>query len=130
MGTSNLFQLAYDDICELCRRYSRGNFKIGQISKELLSLFFKSATKTRVLWVDINNLFEISKFDSELGVLQDKEKQEEITKARDFCNVPNFGPTIYRHKPIDHDDYIDVLFYIGSKTPLHINMMICFVYWT
>ena len=31
--------------------------------------------------------------------------------------------------PIDYDDYLDVLFfYIGSKTPLHINMMICFVY--
>jgi len=26
--------------------------------------------------------------------------------------------------PIDHDDYIDVLFYIGSKTPLHMNIMI------
>ena len=41
----------------------------------------------------------------------------------------NFGPTTYRHEPINHDDYIDVLFYIGSKTPLHMNMMICFVYW-
>ena len=45
------------------------------------------------------------------------------------CNIPNFGPTIYSHKPIDHDDYIDVLFYVGSNTPLHINMKICFVYW-
>ena len=25
------------------------------------------------------------------------------------CNILNFGPTIYRHEPIDHDDYIDVL---------------------
>ena len=40
------------------------------------------------------------------------------------CNVPNFGPTIYKHEPIDHDDYIDVLFNIGSKTPLHMNIMI------
>ena len=44
------------------------------------------------------------------------------------CNIQNFGPTIYRHEPIDHDDYIDVLFF-GSKTPLHMNMMIFFVYW-
>ena len=41
-----------------------------------------------------------------------------------WCNIPNFGPTIYRHELIDHDDYIDVLFYIGSKTPLHMDMMI------
>ena len=27
---------------------------------------------------------------------------------------------------VDYDDYFDVLFYIGSKTPLHMNMMICF----
>ena len=30
MGTGNVFQLAYDDICELCRRYSRGNFKTSK----------------------------------------------------------------------------------------------------
>ena len=47
----------------------------------------------------------------------------EISSNGDY-NVLNFVPTIYRHKPIDHDDHIDVLFYIGSKTPLHINMMI------
>ena len=40
------------------------------------------------------------------------------------CNILNFGPTIYRHEPIDHDDYTDVLFYIGSKTPQHMNMNI------
>ena len=44
-------------------------------------------------------------------------------------NILNFGPTIYRHEPIDQDDYTDDLFYIRSKTPLHMNMMICFVYW-
>ena len=40
-------------------------------------------------------------------------------------NILNFGPTIYRHEPINHDDCIDVLFYNGTKTPLHMNMMIC-----
>ena len=46
-----------------------------------------------------------------------------------FCNIPNFGPNTYRHVSIAYDDYLDVLFYIGSKTPLHMNMMICFRYW-
>ena len=63
MGTGNVFQLAYDDICELCRRYSRGNFKTGKNSKKLLSLFLKSTTKTRVLRAEISNLFENSNGD-------------------------------------------------------------------
>ena len=33
------------------------------------------------------------------------------------CNIPNFGPTIYRHEPIDHDVYIDVLFLYRVKDP-------------
>ena len=60
-----------------------------------------------------------------------------------FCNVLNFGPTIYRHEPIDDDDYIDVLFlgqrphfiwtwwfvlYIGCKPIVdNIYVCICFV---
>ena len=49
IGKGNVFQLAYDDICELCRRYSRENFETGKNSKELLSLFLKYTAKTRVL---------------------------------------------------------------------------------
>ena len=30
MGTCDVFQLSYDDVCELCRRYSRGKFKTGK----------------------------------------------------------------------------------------------------
>ena len=45
------------------------------------------------------------------------------------CNILNFGPNnyrhTYRHVPIDYDDYRDVLFYIGSKTPLHMNDDLC-----
>ena len=61
MGTCNVFQLAYDDVCELCTRYSRGNFKTGNNSKKILSLFLKSAAKTRVLRAEISNLFGIAK---------------------------------------------------------------------
>ena len=45
-----------------------------------------------------------------------------------ICNIPNFWPNTYRQVPIDYDDYVDVYGYIGSKTPLHMNMMICFIY--
>ena len=34
-----------------------------------------------------------------------------------WCNIPNFGPTIYRHEPIDHDVYIDALFLHWVKGP-------------
>ena len=84
MGIGNVFQLAYDDICELCRRYSRGKFKIGKNCKKLLSLFFKSAAKTRVSRAEISNVFKNSNADindslnSELVVLQVKEKHEEF----------------------------------------------------
>ena len=30
MGTCDIFQLSYDNVCELCRRYSRGKFKTGK----------------------------------------------------------------------------------------------------
>ena len=49
-----------------------------------------------------------------------------IHSFEEYCNIPNFGHTNYRHEPINHDEYIVVLFYIGSKTPLHMNMTICF----
>ena len=90
MGIGDVFKLPYDDIYELCRWYSRGNFKTGKNSKELLSLFLKSATKTRVLRDEISNLFENSNGDinnslnSELVILQNKKKQEKIRESRDF----------------------------------------------
>ena len=84
IGTGNVFQLAYDDICELCRRYSRGKFKTGKNSKERLSLFLKSTAKTRVLRAEISNVFKNSNagindsLNSKLVVLQVKEKHEEF----------------------------------------------------
>ena len=58
MGTCDVFQLSYDDDCELCIRYSRGNFKTSNNSKEIPSLFLKSVAKTGALGDEIGNLFE------------------------------------------------------------------------
>ena len=30
MGIGDIFQLSHDNVCELCRRYSRGKFKISK----------------------------------------------------------------------------------------------------
>jgi hypothetical protein len=83
MGTCDVFQLPYDDICELCRRYSRGNFKTSKNSSEPSSQYFKSAAKTRVIGAEISNSIEIFKADiisslnSQLDILKDKKKWEE-----------------------------------------------------
>ena len=46
----------------------------------------------------------------------------------EMFNIPTFGPNTYRHVSIDYDDYLDVLFYIGLKNTLHMNMVTCFIY--
>ena len=84
MGAGDVFQLLYDDVCELCIRYSRGNFKNGKNSKEPSSRFLKFAAKLGALGAEIGNLFENfnaninGSLNSQLGVLQVKERNEEF----------------------------------------------------
>ena len=61
------------------------------------------------------------------GIIQSPQNTKYgVVLSGEGCNIPNFGPSIYRHELINHDDYYDVLLYIGSKAPLHMNMMISF----
>ena len=62
-------------------------------------------------------------------VLSPQNTSDDVVLSGEGCNIPNFVPNAYRHVFIDYDDYLDVLFYVGSKTTLHMNMMICFIYW-
>ena len=43
------------------------------------------------------------------------------------CNILNFGPTIYRHEPIDHDDYIDglSLYWVKDATAYEYDDLLC-----
>ena len=41
MGASDVSKLTYDVVCELCRRYSRGNSKIGGGSRDTSSRLVK-----------------------------------------------------------------------------------------
>ena len=34
-----------------------------------------------------------------------------------MCNILNFQPNMYRHVPIDYDDYLDVLFLYWVEDP-------------
>ena len=58
-----VFQLAYDHICELCRRYSRGNFNTSKNYSSPSFQSLKSVVRIRVIGAEINNLFEIPKAD-------------------------------------------------------------------
>ena len=81
MGKGDVFQLSYDDICELCIRYSRGISRVGKNSREFSSFSSKSTTKTRDIGDEINDLFEhfktnfIISLNSKLNVLQVKKNQ-------------------------------------------------------
>ena len=61
IGKGDVFQLSYDDVCELCIRYSRGISKAGKNSRKFSSFLSKSATRTGHIRTDINDLFEILK---------------------------------------------------------------------
>jgi len=80
IGKGDAFQLSYDDVCDLCIRYSRGISKAGKNSREVSSFFSKSTTRTRDIGVEINDLFEhfkidfISSLNSQLDVLQVQKK--------------------------------------------------------
>ena len=75
IGKGDVFQLSYDDVCELCIRYSRGISKAGKNSRDVCSFFSKSATRTGDIRAEINVLFEnfnvdfINSLDLKLDVL-------------------------------------------------------------
>ena len=75
IGKGDVFQLSYDDVCELCIRYSRGISKDGKNSTKVSSLFSKFTRRTRDIRAEINVLFENFKYDfisslnSQLNVL-------------------------------------------------------------
>jgi len=75
IGKCEVFQLSYDDVSDLCIRYSRGISKATKNSRECSSFLAKYATRTRDKRDEINNLFEhfkvdyISSLNSQLHVL-------------------------------------------------------------
>lgn len=58
IGKGDVFQLSYDDFCELCIRYSRGISKASKNPRDVCSLFSKSATRTGDIRAKINGLLE------------------------------------------------------------------------
>ena len=100
IGKGNVFQLSYDDVCELCIRYSRGISKAGKNSREASYFFSKSTIRRGDIRAEINVLFENFKYDfisslnSQLDVLQ-VQKNQEIEEV--------FFPHCQKEHPIDTD---------------------------
>jgi len=81
-GKGDVFQLSYDDVCELCIRYSRGISKTSKNFRDVCSLFSKSTTRIGDIRAEINALFEnfkvdfVSSLNAKLDVLQVHKNQE------------------------------------------------------
>ena len=82
MGVGDISFLPFDQISELCRKYSRGKEKVGKDSRDSLSKVSKSASGS-VTRVELGNLLEIFKIDllstlsSQFDTLKAKKKKEE-----------------------------------------------------
>jgi hypothetical protein len=63
MGSGEIHQMQLDEICELCRRYSRGNAKTRRNPRDTTSIMIKSVAGEGVTKAKIGNLFENFKND-------------------------------------------------------------------
>ena len=81
MGVGDIYFLPFDQISDLCRKYSRGKAKIGKDSRDSLSKVSKSALGS-VTRVELGNLLEnfktdlLSTLSSHIDTLQVKKKEE------------------------------------------------------
>src|SRR5690606_28334457 len=90
MGGGDISKLGYDEVCEICRRYSRGNSKVGGEIRDTVSRLVRSVVGAKVTRAEMGKLFEnfktdiLSTLSSQLDVLQVKktqENQEELEKS-------------------------------------------------
>ena len=58
MGSGDFHPLKYDEICDLCSIYSRGNVNLGMNSRDATSRFVKIIVGAGVTWDGIDNIFE------------------------------------------------------------------------
>jgi hypothetical protein len=91
MGSGDVSRLSFEEICDLCRRYSRSQARSGKGPRDTLSKVTKSAT-SGVTRDELGNLLENFKTDLlgtlslQLDTLQFKKKQEdEKTTLSIFC---------------------------------------------
>ena len=70
MGTGDVSQLSYDNVCELCRRYSRGKFNISKNIPSSQPHFNPCQPCSQILFVPSDDHRDTLSYDSTLPVLQ------------------------------------------------------------
>jgi hypothetical protein len=91
MGAGDISFLLFDQISELCRKYSRGKAKTGKDSRDSLSKVSISASGS-VTRVELGNLLENFKIDllstlsSQIDTLQVEKKEEKEPILSIFCS--------------------------------------------
>ena len=91
MGVGDISFLPFDQISELCRKYSRGKAKTGKESRDSLSKVSKS-TSGSVTRVELGNLLEnfktnlLSTLSSQIDTLQVKKKEEKEPILSIYCS--------------------------------------------
>jgi hypothetical protein len=100
MGSCDIYQLPFDEVYHLCRRYSRVNSKTGRRSRDATSRFTKYIVGAGVTRVEIGNMFENFKIDilsslsSQLYVLEVKKKESSKKSLSTFypkCRENHLG---------------------------------------
>ena len=71
MGTCDIFQLSYDNVCELCRRYSRGKFKISTNIPSSQPHLNPCQPSSQSLSIPSDDHRDTLSYDATLPVLQD-----------------------------------------------------------
>jgi hypothetical protein len=83
MGAGDISQMTSNDICELCKRYSRGITKSGKNPRDLVSRI-TNPSGGGVTRTEIGNMLDnfktniLSSFSSQLDTFQAKKKKEEV----------------------------------------------------
>ena len=99
IGTGDLFQLSYDNVCELCRRYSRGKFKICKNSNSSQPHINPYQPCSQSLSVPCDDHRDTLSYDATLPILQDFQQypilQEGLTTQSSQLHLPQ-SPS---HKP-------------------------------
>ena len=70
MGIGDIFQLSYDNVCELCRRYSRGKFKISKNIPSSQPHLNPCQPCSQILYVPFDNHRDALSYDATLPILQ------------------------------------------------------------
>jgi hypothetical protein len=91
MGVGDVSQVTYDDICELCRRYSQGSTKSRRDPRDLASRV-TNTSGGGITRAEIGNILDTFKTDilsslsSQLDTFQAKKKKEANLALAIFCS--------------------------------------------